>query len=82
MMHTGPQYQKRGAASMLIKWGLQRADELNLPVYLESSPVAHDFYEKHGFKDVNKIEVDLTPFGGPGLVHSAPCMLRDAKFSG
>ncbi|PVI02750.1 acyl-CoA N-acyltransferase [Periconia macrospinosa] len=78
MLHTGPQYQKRGAASALLKWGLQRADELNLPVYLESSPTAYPLYRKHGFKDVGSVDVDLAPYGGEGLTHSAPCMVKDA----
>ncbi|CAI6333311.1 unnamed protein product [Periconia digitata] len=78
MLHTDPKYQKRGAASALLKWGLQRADELGLPTYLESSPIGQPLYKKHGFKDVGSVDVDLTPFGGEGLTHSAPCMLREA----
>lgn len=77
MMHTHPRYQRRGAASALLRWGLQRADELNLPTYLESSATAHLLYKRHGFKDVASVDLDLTPFGGEGLVHSAPCMLRE-----
>lgn len=78
MLHTGPQYQKRGAASALMKWGSQRADELSLPIYLESSPTAHPIYHKYGFKDVGRVDIDLTPYGGAGLTHSAPCMVKDA----
>ena len=77
MMHTHPRYQRRGAANALLKWGLQRADELNLPMYLESSATGQSLYKKHGFKDVAIVDLDLTPFGGEGLVHSAPCMLRE-----
>ena len=32
MLHTDPKHQRRGAASALLKWGTQRADDLNLPV--------------------------------------------------
>ncbi|KAF1957467.1 acyl-CoA N-acyltransferase [Byssothecium circinans] len=78
MLHTHPKYQKRGAASALIKWGMQKADELGLAVYLESSLQAHTFYHHHGFKDAGRLVVDLQPFGGEeGMTHSAPLLVRE-----
>ena len=78
MLHTDPKYQKRGAASALIKWGFQKADELGLPIYLESSQVAHNFYLGHGFREVYRLVVDLAPFGGEsGLTHNAPLLIRE-----
>jgi hypothetical protein len=40
---------------MLIRWGLDKADELHIPAYLESSPVAHKLYQKFGFRDIDKM---------------------------
>ncbi|KAF2638968.1 hypothetical protein P280DRAFT_470971 [Massarina eburnea CBS 473.64] len=77
MLHTVPKYQKRGAASTLIKWGMQKADELGLPVYVESSLPAHTFYQYHGFKDIDELRIDMGPFGGEGIIHSAPLLVRE-----
>ena len=76
MLHTDPKYQKRGAASTLLKWGTERADQLGLPVYLESSHVAHGLYGRHGFKDAETFEVDMRPFGGD-KPFTAPLMIRE-----
>jgi GNAT superfamily N-acetyltransferase len=79
MLHTHPQHQKRGAASALIQWGVDKGEQLRLPVYLEASGVAHPLYHKHGFEYVDVHRVDLTPFGGTGMEHTAPIMLRDSR---
>lgn len=77
MLHTDPKFQRRGAASALLKWGTQRADDLRLPAYLESSWQAHALYGKHGFKNVKVFEVGLKAFGGGDETQSAPLMLRE-----
>ncbi len=43
---------------MLIKWGLDIADELHIPAYLESSPVGHKLYQKFGFRDIDELILD------------------------
>jgi hypothetical protein len=43
---------RRGAGSMLVKWGTDQADERGIPCYLESSPEGFGLYNKHGFKEV------------------------------
>ncbi|KIW94951.1 uncharacterized protein Z519_04931 [Cladophialophora bantiana CBS 173.52] len=58
LLQTDPKYQGRGAGGMLIKWGLDIADELRLPAYLESSPAAHNLYQKFGFRDIDKTTLD------------------------
>jgi hypothetical protein len=62
---------------MLIKWGLDIADSLGLPAYLESSPVAHRLYEKFGFRDID--ELTLSPQWNNGSAKpSVYFMLREA----
>lgn len=75
MLHTDPEFQGRGAGSALMEWGKERADELGLPIYLESSAAGHGFYQKHGFEDAEVLEVDFRPYGG--AVHKQPLMLRE-----
>lgn len=77
MLHTDPEYQGRGAGSALIGWGKQRAGELGLPIYLESSAVAHRFYTNHGFRDLVTMEIDFSPYGGP--VHKQPLMIWEVR---
>ncbi|OQU98400.1 hypothetical protein CLAIMM_04194 [Cladophialophora immunda] len=59
---TSPKYQKQGAASLLVQWGLERADDRGLPAYVESAPAALRLYEKHGFKEVCKLPLEMSPW--------------------
>lgn len=52
---------------MLIKWGLAKADELKLPAYLEASKAGKPLYLKHGFEEIDRLEYDLTKWGGEGV---------------
>lgn len=79
MLHTDPEYQGRGAGSALIEWGKQKANELGLPIYLESSTKGHRFYKKHGFTDVEVMDIDFTPYGG--AVHKQPLMMLSVSQS-
>lgn len=76
MLHTDPTYQGCGAGSALMEWGIQKADELRLPIYLESSPKGHRFYQKHGFKDVKVLEIDLSKYGAI-KTYKQPLMMRE-----
>ncbi|KIW59092.1 hypothetical protein PV05_03567 [Exophiala xenobiotica] len=58
LLQTDPKYQGRGAGGMLIQWGLDMADQLRIPAYLESSPNAHGLYYKYGFKDIGQFTLD------------------------
>lgn len=40
MIVTPPDYRRRGAASLVVRWGIDRADERGVEIYLESS-MAH-----------------------------------------
>ena len=63
---------------MLINWGLAIADELHIPAYLESSPVAHRLYQKFDFHDIDTLS--LNPKWN--YVSADPCtyfMLRETR---
>ncbi|KAH9905774.1 putative GNAT family acetyltransferase [Xylariomycetidae sp. FL2044] len=60
---TDPSYLKRGAASLLLKWGVDRCGEEGVPAYLESTKEAAPFYEKHGFSAMHVLSLDLTTNG-------------------
>lgn len=60
---TLPQHERRGAGSMLIRWGCEKADEAGLEAYLEASPVGAPLYARHGFEPVAEMELDLRKWG-------------------
>ncbi|MCJ1247792.1 hypothetical protein MMC30_005007 [Trapelia coarctata] len=50
---TLPSHQGRGAASKLIRWGLQQADNEGLEAYLEASAAVVPIYERYGYRTVS-----------------------------
>lgn len=61
---TLPQHERRGAGSMLVRWGTERADEANVEAYLEASPMGAPMYARHGFEPMKRVALDLTKYGG------------------
>jgi predicted N-acetyltransferase YhbS len=59
-----PDHQKRGAGRKLIQWGLDKADDLELPLYLEGSLSGVRLYRSVGFEAVGEIHFDSTKYGG------------------
>lgn len=47
---TDPNHERRGAASSLVKWGIDLSQKDNVPVALEGTMNAVPFYERLGFK--------------------------------
>ena len=67
-----PSYQGRGLASKLLKWGLWRADEDGIEVYLSSSPGGKPLYDKNGFEQT---KYPFSPWPGYEQVN----MIRPAQ---
>ncbi|KZM21848.1 N-acetyltransferase [Ascochyta rabiei] len=76
MLHTDPAFQRQGAGSALLGCVKRKADELGLPIYLESSAAAHAFYRRHGFEDVEVLFLDFSKFGGMER-YEQPLMIRE-----
>lgn len=75
---THPDHQRRGCGSILLKWGIEKADTLGLPMYLTTSTAGRPIYERNGFELVRDFVWDRRPWGGDGLDwHGA--MVRKAK---
>ncbi|KAF7717713.1 GNAT domain-containing protein [Penicillium ucsense] len=51
MLVTHPEYRGRGAASLLVKWGCDLADEEGVPAYLDAHEDAAPLYRKFGFQN-------------------------------
>lgn len=76
MLHTDPKFQGRGAGRKLVEWGTKKADELDLPAYLEASPSGHPLYLRCGFQDFDIMKFDMSRYGGNG-VYDEVLMLRE-----
>lgn len=63
---TSPQYQGKGAAGQLLRWGIERSDEDGTETYLEASPDGLPIYQRFGFEEVDRLVVELEGKGeGP-----------------
>ncbi|KAF5024092.1 hypothetical protein F66182_3836 [Fusarium sp. NRRL 66182] len=75
LLHTDPKHQRRGAASLLLEWGLKEADRHGIPACLESSVEGRKLYEKFGFEEVERHIVDFSRWNGPSET-IVPLMVR------
>jgi len=57
---THPSHRGKGAAGMLIKWGIEQAERDRVPAYLEAGIRVKPFYERYGFVQMGDLlEVDV-----------------------
>ncbi|KAH8896815.1 hypothetical protein GQ53DRAFT_743373 [Thozetella sp. PMI_491] len=59
ILATEPKHWGLGAGSALVRWGLQLADQLGLPVFLEASPQGYPVYRRLGFEDIDVLDLNL-----------------------
>lgn len=57
LVATRKEYQGKGCAGKLIRYGLEKADEEGVECYLEASPEGAPIYEYFGFKEVERLVV-------------------------
>ncbi|KAJ5097716.1 GNAT family acetyltransferase [Penicillium angulare] len=56
---TAPRHRKKGLGNLLMEWGVERADEMGLDIWIEAVPSAVPFYERHGFSQLKTVGIDL-----------------------
>ncbi len=81
LIGTHPKHERRGAGTMLIRWGFAQADKNQERCYVDSSNVGYALYKRCGFlEDVGKMSVDLDQYGPQGLgVQTWVAMLREPQ---
>jgi GNAT superfamily N-acetyltransferase len=57
LLVTDVKYRRRGAATALVKWGTQKADEEGVPCRVEASPMGRPIYRSCGFVDIKPWKV-------------------------
>jgi GNAT superfamily N-acetyltransferase len=75
---THPDHHRKGAGTMLLNWGLDKADEEGWVTYLDTTTLARPIYEKRGFTVVTAFEFDRRPWGGEGMDWHG-CMIRQPR---
>ena len=65
---THADYRRRGAGSLMLKWGCDVADLLSLSGWIEASEEGNFLYKAHGFVDHSKIGGEL---GGVNMKRDA-----------
>ncbi|KAJ8068711.1 hypothetical protein OCU04_002410 [Sclerotinia nivalis] len=70
LIATKPEWQRKGAAGKLIRWGLERADAEGVETYLEASPVGKGLYEYFGFEERGRLVIPVVDEG-----HFVECMM-------
>ncbi|KAJ2995557.1 hypothetical protein NUW58_g1239 [Xylaria curta] len=56
-MATLPDYWRRGAASALLKWGMERARKEGVAVSMFAGNMGKPLYLKYGFKELGKVKI-------------------------
>ncbi|KAL8690631.1 MAG: hypothetical protein Q9218_003965 [Villophora microphyllina] len=83
---THPEHEGRGAGSMLIRWGLEKADEMGARCFVEATARGLQLYKKRGFEDeVGVLNVDLRDYEegeGMGMVRWVALMREPAMSTG
>ncbi|KAI4206277.1 MAG: hypothetical protein LQ346_001173 [Caloplaca aetnensis] len=72
-----PNHQRQGAGKMLLKCFVNWADERGLRCYLESTPLALPMYWGQGFREVDKVEVNLENWREGYGVYKCAILYRD-----
>lgn len=63
---THPDYQRQGAASMLVQWGCDLADVEGLAAYVSASKNGASLYAKFGFVDCSNAGQETTSMARRG----------------
>ncbi|KAI1120429.1 acyl-CoA N-acyltransferase [Nemania abortiva] len=49
IIYTHPAYRRRGVGQKFMSWGMKKADEMGVEMFLDSTPVGRPLYEANGF---------------------------------
>lgn len=56
-MGVRPTHRRRGAASLMMQWGVSRADEMDLDMFVEASWYGSQVYRRFGFEYVDEFKL-------------------------
>ena len=59
-MVTHPEHRRRGAASLLMRWGIEQIDRDGLEAYIDASSDGKLLYEHFGFKPAKEVVYEFS----------------------
>ncbi len=74
-----PEHQWHGAGKLLLRTLIDFADKKCLPCYIESTPGAYNMYTHQGFREVDKLDIDLGQWKQGYGVYRTSMLYRDPK---
>ena len=80
LLAVDTKHHRRGIGSLLLRHGLEKADELGLQVYLDSAVMGKALYERHGFEFARDLDFNGLEYGGRSDGKHW-CMLRPVQGS-
>lgn len=66
LLVTARKHRKRGAGSMLVRWGIELSERTGLPCYLQASEQGRRLYQGHGFEEIDTVVFNLSEYGLEG----------------
>jgi GNAT superfamily N-acetyltransferase len=57
-------HQRRGAGTLLMQWGLDHAQRVGLPAYLEASPFGYPLYLRMGLREIGRVLIKAEEWDG------------------
>ncbi|KAH7103188.1 acyl-CoA N-acyltransferase [Auriculariales sp. MPI-PUGE-AT-0066] len=59
---VAPEHEGRGVGSMLVKSGVEHADEDKVNIWVHASEQAHHLFKKNGFEILGELDMDLDEY--------------------
>jgi GNAT superfamily N-acetyltransferase len=61
IIFTHPSYRRHGAGDLIMNWGIQRAKEMGVEMWIDATIHGIPLYKKHGFVVVNENSLEPKP---------------------
>ena len=61
MICTHPMYRRRGVASLMMQWGVSKAINLDLEMFIEAATDGREVYRKFGLVDIDRLSTPKQP---------------------
>ncbi|MCJ1465021.1 hypothetical protein MMC07_003636 [Pseudocyphellaria aurata] len=55
MCFVHPDHRRRGAGHLLVEWGIKKADEMGVELFVESTDDGKPLYDRHGLVTMNEM---------------------------
>jgi len=60
IIFTHPDYRRQGAGDLILEWGIRKAEEMGVEMWLDATVYGVPLYRKHGFVVVNENNIRPT----------------------